>query len=150
MRYLTLTLCILVLTGCASVPTRLERYKSNNRYTVSVKVSCDIPAAKNIVRQVIKESNFLVERKQLEKDNFIFANTGYGSYLKKTYLNLLLVPSSTFANLGFFFNYDNSGTTVTIVEETGKPYILSSPGEVYRYTLIDKIKLKSLELTKNN
>ena len=79
-KIMTVFIVIVLMSGCATVFTRFEKYKEQSQNTILVKISCTITSAKNIVRQVIKESNLFVERPQLEKDNFIFANTGYGNY----------------------------------------------------------------------
>ena len=105
-KIITIFIVIILISGCATVFTRFEKYKEQIQNTILVKISCTITSAKNIVRQVIKESNLFVERPQLEKDNFIFANTGYGNYWKSVSINLIGIPQATYTRLCFFFDYN--------------------------------------------
>ena len=130
-------LIILFLSGCATAVTRLEQRKNQNTDTTEVMINCDISTAKKIIKEAFKEFN-LIERPQLEKENFIFANTGYGDY----WLSVLFAPS--YVRIGCFFNYDEKkkSTTIFIAEEK---LILNKP---IRYTLSDRIKVKSLDYNK--
>lgn len=127
----------LILSGCATVNTRLERQKDKNINTTEVTVNCDVQTAKKISKEAIKEFN-LVERPQLERDNFIFANTGYGDY----WLSALFAPA--YFRIGCFFknNEPEKSTTIFITEEK---LVLSNP---IRHSLSDRIKVKSLDYNK--
>ena len=153
MRKILLMILCLGLIGCVTVTTRLEKYKNQDINTAKIEIDCDIPTAKLIVKKAIKELN-LIERPNLEKDNFIFANTGYGNYLKKSFSSLGIIPTN-YCRIGLFFDYNSKtkSTIIIITEETisgGSLGLLSSLGaSPIRYTLADKIKLKS-QLSESN
>lgn len=156
MRKILVLAACLMLTGCASLTVnRLQKDKDQNKNTTIVKVPCDIENAKKIVKECIREVN-LVERSEIEKPDFMFADTGYGDFSKQYYSTLGTHPTALY-KVGFFLNCDDKTkiTTITIVEESGYYSSWGLLGGLagtpqIRGTLADKIKLKTIEKNKED
>lgn len=145
MRLLIIFLC-LSLVGCGGVHARLTRLKDKQENTLSVPFKGSVEEAKAQIRLIGKEMK-LIEPARVETEDFIELRTN----LVKTSVMVGLfgsIAGSMAANptkLGFFFNYDKDTnlTTITIAEE------VSSIATASRHQFADKLKLKILELAKN-
>ena len=140
-RYIILTMVIL-LSGCASVHSRMVRLKDRNENTVYVQLTGTIPEAKEAVKQIGKEMG-LIEVPEAEAIDFLFLRTNLVKAFTMNLLFGLAGPMSTGqTRLGFLFDYnkEQNMTTVTIAEE------VSSIVRPSRFIIADKIRLK--ELTK--
>lgn len=142
-KIISIFIVVILLGGCTTINTRMENYRNQNRNTLEVKVNFSAEEARNIIRVIAKDMK-LVERPEIEKENFLFFNTGYGDYLSETAKNLFIFAGD-YTRLGFFLenNLANNITTITIVEETST--LRTKP---YRYDIVDKIRLRSSELEK--
>ncbi|MCB9758170.1 MAG: hypothetical protein H6753_07125 [Candidatus Omnitrophica bacterium] len=121
MKKITYLLCMaIIVSGCASSQARLARLKERHENTLSLKLKCSIPEAKDIVRQAGREME-LIEVPSEEKEDFMILRTNMVTAFGAGALYGGLVGSNLtgLTRMGFFFehNIKNNVTTVTIAEE---------------------------------
>lgn len=144
---------LVLLSGCASLHSRMVRLKNRNENTLVVEIKGTIQEAKEIIKQAGREMGLAYVFPKEEREDFLFLRTRLPDRVGAGFLfgggfwgTAAANYHKTYTRIGFFLEYNakRKVTIITIVEEVRRKVTPS------RFAVARKIKLlESKNLAEN-